>query len=130
MHLKLKLEASGLTDPIAIAWKAGDPRMYVAEQNGHVRIVDHGRIVGTALTLSVSGGSEQGLLGLTFAHDGKKMYVDYTDPAGDTHVVEYTMSGTHAVSPRELLFQAQPFDNHNGGQVHARRRQPALHRFG
>ena len=116
-HVRLKLEASGFTDPVAIAWRAGDPRMYVAEQNGHVRIVDHGHITGTALTLAVSTGGEQGLLGLTFAHDGTKMYVDYTDPAGDTHVVEYTMNGTQAISPRQLLFQAQPFDNHNGGQV-------------
>jgi glucose/arabinose dehydrogenase len=118
-RVRLRLEASGLTDPIAIAWRAGDSsrRMYVAEQDGHVRIVDNGRIAGTALTLTVSHGSEQGLLGLTFSHDGKKMYVDYTDPAGDTHVVEYTMSGAQAVSPRQLLFQDQPFDNHNGGQV-------------
>ncbi len=116
-RLRLKLEASGLIGPVAIAWRAGDPRMYVAEQDGHVRIVDHGHVTGTALTIAVSNGSEQGLLGLSFAHDGKKMYVNYTDQAGDTHVVEYTMSGTRAVSPRQLLFQNQPFANHNGGQV-------------
>jgi glucose/arabinose dehydrogenase len=116
-RLRLRLAASGLAAPVAIAWRAGDPRMYVAEQGGRVRIVDHGHVTGTALTVAVSHGSEQGLLGLSFAHDGTKMYVDYTDPAGDTHVVEYRMSGSAAVSPRQLLFQDQPFSNHNGGQV-------------
>jgi glucose/arabinose dehydrogenase len=118
-RVRLKLEASGLNHPIAIAWRAGDSyrRMYVAEQDGHVRIVDYGRVAGTSLTLAVSHGGEQGLLGLSFSHDGKKMYVNYTDPAGDTRVVEYTMSGARAVSPRQLLFVDQPFANHNGGQV-------------
>jgi glucose/arabinose dehydrogenase len=116
-RVRLKLEASGLVDPIAIAWRAGDPRMYVAEQGGHVRIVDHGRVTGTSLTLAVSHGNEQGLLGLSFAHDGSKMYVNYTDVNGDSRVVEYTMNGARAVSPRQLLFQPQPYANHNGGQV-------------
>jgi glucose/arabinose dehydrogenase len=117
VRVRLAREVSGLTDPIAIAWRAGDTRMYIAEQIGRVRIVDHGRIVGTALSLSVSHGSEQGLLGLTFSRDGKKMYVDFTDPAGDTHVEEFTMNGPRAQSPRQLLIQNQPFPNHNGGQV-------------
>jgi len=116
-RLRLRLAASGLASPVAIAWRAGDRRMYVAEQGGRVVIVDHGHVTGIALNLAVSHGSEQGLLGLSFAHDGTKMYVDYTDPAGDTHVVEYRMSGSVAVSPRQLLFQDQPFANHNGGQV-------------
>jgi glucose/arabinose dehydrogenase len=117
VRVRLQLVASGLTDPIAIAWRALGGRMYVAEQDGHVRIVDGGRVVATALTLAVSTGGEQGLLGLAFSRDGTKMYVNYTDPAGDSHVVEYTMSGTTAVSPRQLLFQDQPYANHNGGQV-------------
>ena len=35
----------------------------------------------------MSGGNEQGLLGLVFSPDGTKLYVDYTDPNGDTRVV-------------------------------------------
>ncbi|MBV8959307.1 MAG: PQQ-dependent sugar dehydrogenase, partial [Actinobacteria bacterium] len=65
----------------------------------------------------VSTGSEQGLLGI--AVRGDKLYVDYTDThnVGDTNVVEYTLSGDHAGSPRLLLKQTQPYANHNGGEV-------------
>src|SRR6266567_3409221 len=86
--------ASGLNSPVAIAWRAHDPRPYVAEQPGRVRIVANGRALPTpVLSLPVSHGNEQGLLGLTFSSDGTKLYVDYTDPTGDSHIVEYTMRG-------------------------------------
>jgi glucose/arabinose dehydrogenase len=94
--------------------------MYVAEQSGTVRIVDEETTLDEpVLSVDVSNGNEQGLLGLTFSPDGSKLYVDYTDPGGDTHVVEYTMRGdvVDTDSRRELLVQDDPFPNHNGGQV-------------
>jgi glucose/arabinose dehydrogenase len=118
--LKLTKIADGLDSPVALAWRANDPRIYVAEQSGHVRLIDNGRVLPTpVLALDVSHGNEQGLLGIAFSVDGTKLYVDYTDPAGDSHVVEYTLNGDIAdVSQhRELLFQDQPFPNHNGGEL-------------
>jgi glucose/arabinose dehydrogenase len=120
--LALAPVASGLSNPVALAWRSGDARMYVAEQGGTVRIVDttNGSVVGTVLTLSgISASGERGLLGLTFSLDGTKMYVDYTDTAGTIHIVEYTMSGDSAVvaSARELLSILHPRTNHNGGEV-------------
>jgi glucose/arabinose dehydrogenase len=111
--------ASGLDSPVDIAWRKGDPRMYVVEQRGRVRIIGtNGRpLAAPVLTIAVSHGNEQGLLGATFSPDGTKLYVDYTDPDGDTHVDEYTMSGDVAGGRRQLLFQRQPFPNHNGGEV-------------
>jgi glucose/arabinose dehydrogenase len=121
VRVRLESVASGLVSPVALAWRAGDARMYVAEQGGHVRTVDtNGRILATpVLSIDVSHGNEQGLLGLDFSRDGTKLYVDYTDPSGDTHVVEYTMRGNRAdtATRRELIFQEDPFPNHNGGQV-------------
>jgi glucose/arabinose dehydrogenase len=119
--VRLQPVATKLKGPLALAWKAGDPQMYVAEQRGRVRtIAANGKPAkGNVLKLAVSKGGEQGLLGLTFSTNGQKAYVDYTDKAGDTRVVEYTMSGRTAVktSARHLLFVDQPFSNHNGGQV-------------
>jgi glucose/arabinose dehydrogenase len=109
--------ASGLDNPMAIAWRKGDDRMYVAEQGGTVRIVDGGTVGATVLEVDVTDGNEQGLLGLDFSADGSKLYVNYTDPAGDTRIVEYTMNGDTATSPREVLFVDQPYANHNGGQI-------------
>jgi glucose/arabinose dehydrogenase len=123
VDLALAQVTSGLSSPVALAWRSGDARMYVAEQGGRVRIVDttNGAVVGTALTLSGIGtGGERGLLGLAFSIDGTKMYVDYTDSAGTIKVVEYTMSGDTAIvaSARALLSIAHPRTNHNGGEVH------------
>jgi glucose/arabinose dehydrogenase len=46
-------------------------------------------------------------------------YVNYTDTSGDTRVVEYKSRGL-ARTPRrtrQILFIAQPYSNHNGGQI-------------
>jgi len=71
----------------------------------------------------VSGGTEQGLLGLAFhpnyARNGK-FYVDYTDRSGDTRIVEYVVSSnpdSASATSREILFVDQPYPNHNGGQI-------------
>ena len=114
--------ATGLTKPTDIAWRHGDSRMYVTQQTGSVRIVAaNGTLVATpVLTVSVSGGNEQGLLGLAFSSDGTKLYVDYTDPSGNIHVDEYTMNGDVAdtSTKRQLLLQNHTqFANHNGGEV-------------
>ena len=67
--------------------------MYVAEQSGSLVVVTGGHVTGTVLTEHASHDDEEGLLGVAFSKDGKKVYVDYTDPSGDINVVGYTMSG-------------------------------------
>ncbi len=120
-HPRLVQVATGLTNPVALAWRVGDgARMYVAEQAGHVRIVSQGHIVSTALNIPVGSGNERGLLGLAFSRNGTKMYVDYTDATGDINVVEYTMNGNVAnlaTRRRLLLIPHRAFANHNGGDL-------------
>jgi glucose/arabinose dehydrogenase len=120
VNVALQPVVDGLDSPVALAFRRDDDTMYVVEQGGRVRAVDDGQVrPEPVLSVDVSDGNEQGLLGLAFSNDGSKLYVDYTDPNGNTHVVEYTMDGdtADASSARELLFQEQPFSNHNGGQV-------------
>jgi len=121
VRIRLTEVASGLERPVALAFRRGEQRLYVAEQTGRVRVVEPDGTVAPEplLEVAVSDGNEQGLLGLTFSPDGTKLYVDYTDPAGDTHVDEYAMTddAVDLGSRRELLFVPQPFGNHNGGQV-------------
>jgi glucose/arabinose dehydrogenase len=112
--------ASGLESPVAFATRVNDDRLYIVEQGGRVRIVAGGETLERpVLEVDVSNGNEQGLLGLVFSEDGTKLYVDYTDPNGDTHVDEYTMNGDVAdpASRRELLFIDDPYPNHNGGDL-------------
>ena len=115
-------EIAGLTQPVALAVRAGDAALYVVEKVGRVTAVRDGAVDPTPvldLTGSVSTGSEQGLLGLAFSPDGGKLYVNFTNPAGDTRVVEYAFSGGRAdpSTAREVLAVDQPYANHNGGNL-------------
>jgi glucose/arabinose dehydrogenase len=120
-HPRIVQIATGLTEPVALAWRVGDGgRVYVAEQTGHVRIVAQGHVVATALNIAVSSGNERGLLGLAFSRDGKKMYVDFTDAAGDIRIVEFTMNNNVAnLATRRLLLVIphRTYANHNGGNL-------------
>ncbi|HSQ37419.1 MAG TPA: PQQ-dependent sugar dehydrogenase, partial [Acidimicrobiia bacterium] len=126
IDLSLTEVASGLTAPVFITAPPGDDRLFVVEQDGHILLLRDGEIIGTFLDLSdlVAYGGEQGLLGLAFhpgyPNDGR-FYVDYTDRAGDTAVVEYRVSADpDAADPgseRVLLTVDQPAANHNGGMI-------------
>ncbi len=122
------VRVADVSAPTAMAVRPGDDSVYVAEKSGRVRRVPRGQTAtpgpaeaAPVLDLSgdVSTGSEQGLLGVTFSPDGSRLYVNYTDRAGDTRVVEYPFAGGRAdpAGRREILFVDQPFANHNGGQV-------------
>ncbi len=116
-----------LDQPLALAVRSGDDRLYVAEKGGAVRAVEEGpggerRAAGAPvldLTGQVSGAFEQGLLGIAFSPDGSVLYADYTDLDGDTRVVAYPFDGRQAdeEAGRELLGVDQPFENHNGGNL-------------
>src|SRR3954447_3213793 len=96
VSLLLAPVVAGIPSPLALTWRRGDDRMYVAERAGKVVIVDTTTrsVVGTVLTLNgVGTAGERGLLGLAFSDDGSKLYVDYADTAGTLHIVEYTMAG-------------------------------------
>ncbi|MDQ1379886.1 MAG: hypothetical protein QOJ71_605 [Actinomycetota bacterium] len=104
---------SGLDSPVALAWRAHDSRMFVAEQTGRIRVVSADGTLSPTPLLTIgplSHGNEEGLLGITFSRDGSKLYVDFTDPDDDTHVDEYTMQGdvASASSRRQVLVVQQP----------------------
>jgi glucose/arabinose dehydrogenase len=113
---------ASLARPVAMAVRAGDPALYVAEKGGRVRAIRGGTVDPVPvldLSTEVSTGGEQGLLGLAFAPAGNHLYVNLTDLAGDTRVLEYAVvAGTLDLgSRREVLTVDQPFANHNGGNL-------------
>jgi glucose/arabinose dehydrogenase len=108
--------------PLAMAFRAGDPALYVATKPGAVWALRDGRVDPTPvldLTGKVTQGPEQGLLGLAFSPTGAFIYVDYTDRKGDTNVVEFAWKDGRAdrASRRSILFVRQPYPNHNGGNL-------------
>ncbi len=118
--------AGGLSQPLDLTAPRNDPtRLFIAEKTGRIRVVRDGTLLAAPfldLSGQVSGGSEQGLLGIAFhpnyASNGR-FFVDFTDPAGDTQVVRYQVSGNpdvaNAASSVTVLSIDQPFANHNGG---------------
>ncbi|MGH9277721.1 MAG: PQQ-dependent sugar dehydrogenase, partial [Acidimicrobiales bacterium] len=122
------VKVADVTNPTAMAVRPDDDGIYVADKGGQVRRVPKGQTsspgpVDAAPVLDLAGqvstGGEQGLLGLTFSPDGSKLYLHYTDRAGDSQVVEYAFrNGRAEVSTRRVLISLdQPFSNHNGGEV-------------
>ncbi len=126
--LQLVEVASGLSAPVALTTPAGDPRLFIVEQSGRIRIVKDGALLATPfldIRDRVRDGGEQGLLGLAFHPDydsNGHFYVNYTDNGGATRVARFT---TRADDPdrgdpgseRLILSVPQPFGNHNGGHL-------------
>jgi glucose/arabinose dehydrogenase len=125
---RLQQVASGLSVPLYLTAPPGDMnRLFIVEKTGAIRIVQDGTLLPAPfldVSTQVSGGDEQGLLGLAFdpayASNGR-FVVHYTDVAGNTHVSTFHVSSNPNVadpaSEQVILTAAQPFPNHNGGQI-------------
>jgi glucose/arabinose dehydrogenase len=116
------VQVASVEQPLAMALRTDDASLYVAEKTGRIVAIRDGALDPTPvldITGEVSLGAEQGLLGLAFSPNGRFLYVDYTDTTGDTHVDEFAMKGDVADpgSRRTVLTVAQPFSNHNGGNL-------------
>lgn len=127
--LRLETVATGLDFPVFLTAPPGDrSRLFVVEKTGRVRIIANGVLRAEPfidLSGQVSGGSEQGLLGLAFHPDfatNGLVILDYTDRNGDTRVARYRVSTSdpNRLDPGSegvILTVAQPYANHNGGMV-------------
>ena len=109
-----------LDEPIDMAVAPGDDLVWIAERAGRVWRVDmeRGEVVETILdiTAETEATGEQGLLGI--AVTDRWLYANFTDLAGDTRVDAFERDGTGLTGRRQMiLFQAQPFRNHNGGDL-------------
>jgi len=118
---------TGLEFPLYLTAPTGDPRLFILEKGGTIRIVKDGALLPDPfldLRGQVSTGGEQGLLGLAFEPDyatGGRFVVHYTDLAGDTRLVLYRVSAdadrADPASAQAVFSADQPFANHNGGQI-------------
>ena len=127
-ELRVETVATGLSSPVYLTSPANDQRLFVVEQAGRIRIIQNGQLVDPPfldIRSRVSSGGERGLLSLAFhpnyATNGF-FFVNFTDLAGDTRVERFTVAaGTpnvaNAASSKLIIGIAQPFSNHNGGQL-------------
>ena len=141
-QIKLEKVASGLNAPLAMVQPPGDPRMFIVEQYGRIRILENGQLkptpfldVRSKIKTLFHDFDERGLLGIAFHpkfKDNGKFYVTYSahlDFQSDlgqmlwydhSNVVEeYTVSSSDKnvadpSSARRILSTAWPQFNHNG----------------
>ena len=126
--IALETIASGLPDPVGVV-HAGDAsgRLFIVLQAGQIVIHDGVRLLPTPFLEVgplVSRGGERGLLSAAFHPDYANngfFYINYTDTSGDTVVARYQVSAdpdlADPASASIVLTVAQPFANHNGGQI-------------
>ena len=123
--LRLQEVVSGLNAPVFLTHAPGDNRLFIVEQSGRIRIVDNGQLLGTPfldIQDIVLHQGERGLLSMAFHPDYSSngfFYVYHTDQGGDSRVARYSGSGNTADGNSGLTIMtiAQPFSNHNGGQI-------------
>ncbi|WP_256300748.1 PQQ-dependent sugar dehydrogenase [Haloarchaeobius salinus] len=132
----LETLASGLQNPLDIAFTQDGDRRYVAEQPGRVRVVGDAGLRDEPLldlTDTVVTGFEQGLLGIALHPDfdeNRRLFVRYSAPRRDGASTEYshtfvlsefTVSADGLTadrgSERVILELDQPQANHNAGSV-------------
>ena len=125
--LRLTPVVSGLAFPVFLTAPANDSRLFILEKPGRIRIVENGALLQTPfldIVSLVSSSGEQGLLGLAFHprfSTNGFFYINYTDLAGHTRVVRYTVSANRNVasagSAKLIIGIDQPYSNHNGGMI-------------
>ena len=131
-------QVATLDQPTDLVARAGTTRMYASEKAGRIWALDPrgGQLErGDRPLLDISeavndADGERGLLGLAFSPDGSQLFANYTDgnDNGATVIASWpiaTTSGVDAVPVdaidagrrTEVLRVAQPFPNHNGGNL-------------
>jgi len=120
--------AGGLSAPVAALSPPGDPRLFIVEQPGTIRIVQNGQLLPDPfldIQDRVEYGGEQGLLSLAFHPDyasNGRFFVFFTEQGSADHrLAEFQVSGNpnlvDAGSETEILDFPDPAENHNGGTV-------------
>ncbi len=119
--------ATGISSPTVMAF-APDGRIFIAQQNGVLRVVKNGSLLATPfITLSsVSASGERGLIGIALDPDfavNNYLYLYYTINIAPirNRIVRYTANGDVALSGSEQLIleldNLSGATNHNGGAL-------------
>jgi len=130
--LVLEPVADGLVDPVFVTGPPGDPRLFIIEKAGRIRLLRDGALEAEPF-LDISGSlalddGEQGLLGLAFHPDwpaSGRFFVFYTAPGGTPYfdrVSEFSVSSADPDradpdSERIVIEADDPHPRHNGGMI-------------
>ena len=127
LALTLQSVVSGLASPTHLTAPEGDPRQFIVERAGRIRIVQGGVLLPAPfldITARTTTDGERGLLSMAFhpqfAANGY-FFVYYTDTNGDIAIERFSVqqANPNAADPlsgvRVLSIPHPTFSNHNGG---------------
>jgi glucose/arabinose dehydrogenase len=118
--------ANGISNPTVMAF-APDGRIFVAQQNGVLRVIKNGSLLATPfLQLTVNSSGERGLIGIALDPNfstNQYIYLYYTLPDGSRNrISRFTGNGDVVVAGSEVVvLNLDPLSsatNHNGGAMH------------
>jgi glucose/arabinose dehydrogenase len=117
-------EVASFNFPVQVIPGAEAGMIYVVDKVGYLWSMSGGEVNDDPvldISGSVSGANEQGFLAATLhPDDPSRLFVHYTDTAGDTVVAEYALADPRHADPDSatvLLQVDQPAGNHNGGMI-------------
>jgi glucose/arabinose dehydrogenase len=128
LRLVLQEVVSGLSAPVFLTAPSGDPRLFIVDRPGSIRIVQNGTLLATPfldITSRVSIVGEGGLLSMAFdpqyASNGF-FFIYFTELSGDIAIERFQVSSgdPNLADPAPLRILAiahRNFSNHNGGLV-------------
>jgi glucose/arabinose dehydrogenase len=121
--------ASGMPNPTVVTF-APDGRIFVAQQNGRLRVIKNGSLLATPfIQLTVDSNGERGLLGVAFDPDfvtNQYVYLYYTVPTSGTVTVHNRISRFKAdgdvvlAGSETVILELNALSgatNHNGGCI-------------
>jgi len=129
VDVHLEQVATGFTMPVLVLAAPGDTtRLFVVEKGGTVRILKHGVLLPRPfidISSRVTGGMEQGLLGMAFHPTDGRVVLSFTIPGptggGRSRIATFTTGADPDVldpaSEQTVIEFDQPYSNHNGGGV-------------
>jgi len=133
-QLRTRVEVSGLRTPVAAVQDPANPGVwFVVQQDGHIKVAQNGSLLARDfldLSTAIVSGGEQGLLGMAFSPDtaSGRFFVNFTNRSGHTVVARFRRAEPLVADPASRFdlrwggpsgdaFIAQPFANHNGGNL-------------
>ena len=94
---------TGLDLPVAMVQDPSRPLVqYVVEKTGRVRVISGGVLLAQSfldVSTAITMGGEQGLLGLAISPITDRVFINYTDLAGNTVIARFSRSTGYRFAP-------------------------------
>jgi aldose sugar dehydrogenase len=123
--LKVELVSDGFSMPTGMDFLGPDDILIIEKNNGKVKQIKNGTVIGTILDVNVMNYSEGGLLGIAISSKSENVFLYYTETQNfdggkvlGNRIYKFEYIGGKLVNPKLLLeLPAKPGPGHSGGKL-------------